>query len=228
MDIEAINPSTYSGPVLANWHCDKVLWRQYVDSEGFEAAVRSAILLFIVPIAVTPLILAATFLAYRFAYLSSYWSAGLAIVVAVVGGILALVGLILWLSRHQKAAAMRTETGDVTIALDGFSINGQRFDWNFGPREILSAVWRLQFKEGVWRFQNCRRKTVAGRMGSSFEVLEFEFEAASRNTNSGGTYYQTITDRLPIPSDKISEADAVASRLNLRFESAKREWEGSD
>ncbi|HVF47137.1 MAG TPA: hypothetical protein VNA17_06200 [Pyrinomonadaceae bacterium] len=227
MDHQETDTSTAFGPVLATWHCDKMLWRQYVDSERFDAAVRSAILLFIVPIVVTPLILAATFLAYRFADLSSYWTAGLAIVAAVLGGILALVGLILWASRHQRAAAMRTETGDVTIALDGFSINGQRFDWNFGPREILLPVWRLQFKGAVWRFQNCRRKTVAGRMGSSFEVLEFEFEATSRDPK-GRTYQQTITDRLPIPSDKISEADAAASRLNLRFESAKREWEGSD
>src|SRR5687768_455423 len=98
MDHQETDTSNASGPVLAKWHCDKMLWRQYVDSEGFEAAVRSAILLFIVPIVVTPLILAATFLAYRFAYLSSYWSAGLAIVVAVLGGVIALVGLILWAS----------------------------------------------------------------------------------------------------------------------------------
>jgi hypothetical protein len=206
--------STSAGaePVLAQWHCDPGLWGQFKGVERFDAQSDRVRNMGIVSLVVTPPLLFLTWLGY---WRGIYGDQAFAITAAFVsmGFVFALTGFILWYFRRRTAAAMDTPTGEVALRLDGYTMNGERFDWRFGPKGVR---WG-----GGWRFQSCKRESVAG-----LDMLEF-FCAITTLTGRGGQTENYVHRRVPVPLDRIAEADGVVERLNLRYHSAKNEWEGT-
>ncbi|MFL6374699.1 MAG: hypothetical protein ACJ73D_08550 [Pyrinomonadaceae bacterium] len=205
-DMESTSPAPE--PLLAEWHCDAALWRQFKGVERFDAQSDRVRNMGIVSLVLTPPLLFLTWLGYsRGVY--GYKVFQTTAVIVSMGFVLALAGLTQWYFRRRTAAAMDTPTGEVVLRLDGFIMNGEAFEWRFGPKGVR---WG-----GGWRFQSCKRQTVAG-----LEMLEF-ICAITTIANGGSHIENYVHKRVPVPQDRIAEADGIVERLNLRFRSAEDE-----
>lgn len=201
-----------AGPAsLGEWHCDAGLWSDFKASEAqpYFGSVRAGRDLMLGGAIATIIVLALLSLAAYFGYLATLTCIEVGSVSAVIGGVLMFSGLIVWLYRRSNEASINTETGEIVIAIDGISVNGRRYEWNFGGDK---NVWLV----------GCERRTVDGRLGTSFEILVFLCEGIIRNLGptGGGTMPVTVERRVPVPLAYIPNADRIVERLNLRVRCA--------
>ncbi|HEV7700602.1 MAG TPA: hypothetical protein VGO43_10280 [Pyrinomonadaceae bacterium] len=186
---------------LARWVCDTDLWRNFRDSESarYTRGSRAAFHL-IVATSVVAVVLVGLIVGINSFVLGGTFAEAVSPSIAVLGiaSICVAVGALTLAVRRQKDAAFSRETGEVVIRTTGVALNGVGFEWTLDGRSP--------------RLLACRRASVSGRVGSSFDVIDFEsrIEVPSRRT----PLVDVVHLRVPIPVDRIAKADSVILRLN--------------
>lgn len=200
-----------SSDVLAHWKYEPDLWRNFLRFEStiYKGSVRAAKHLFFGLIIFTIVVI------FLFLFVSllvtGRWNPKYlepAFGISIVAGIFILFAGILWLYRRERMRRISEKTGKVIISLNGVSMNGIDFKWDF-------------VKPGL-SFEKVERKSVSVAHQKTFEVLEFY--TANYTTIDWRRLQEKFECRIPIPFGKESEAEKIMSRLRSRLISAEQEW----
>jgi hypothetical protein len=190
--------------VLAHWHYEPELWRDFVQYESgiYRKSVRSA-RYFIIGTIIGTVALITLFsvipLLVTKKFDSSIWGPTFGII--VIAAICLAIGTILLLIRREKITKLKAKNGEVRLTLNELNINDIVFSWNYG-------------ESSGWRFIDAERKTVSVAPLKSIQVLELKFVTfiPSKNTPQR----ETGEWRVPVQTGKESEADRVIERLRAQ------------
>ena len=186
-----------------SWHCNAELWGDYRRSEllPLERSSRAGIYLLIGSASVGSFLLALIFTFSYFGYFLGRHNMFPIVIVSVITFTLMLSGAIMWLTRRGRDSVIATPTGEVTFGYDGITLNGDPHDWVFSGKG--------------WRLRTCVRRSVAGILGPSFEIVDFHCTSL---LFTGRSYMPVDTNwRIPVPVDKIFAVDALVERISSRI-----------
>jgi len=193
-----------SSEILAHWHYEPELWRDFVEYESrvYRKSVRSA-LHFIYGTIIGAVVLITLFSVVPY-LVTKRWSSdiwGPAFGIGFIAAIFLLVGGIVWLMRREKMARFRAKTGEAVITLNEINVNGVSFRWDYG--------------EVGWRFLSAERKSVDVTPLKRIEILELKF--LNRIPASPGPIEDIGEWRIPVQRGKERDADNVIERLRANL-----------
>jgi hypothetical protein len=196
--------------VLAHWHYEPELWRDFVQYESglYRKSVRSA-RYFIIGTGIGTVALITLFslipLLVTKKFDSGIWGPAFGII--VIAAICLAIASIFLLIRREKITKLKAKTGEVRLTLNELNINDIVFSWNYG-------------EASGWQFLDAERKPVSVTPLKSIQILELKFVTfiPSKNTpqREEGEW------RVPVQSGKESEADRVVERLRAELPVSER------